>query len=99
MSTLLIFLCVLAAVVLGFVVLVQNPKGGGLAVGFQGASQIGGVQQTADFFEKATWYLSAALFILCMLAAAAQPKSSSFDGGGTSVEQPVSGEEAPAENP
>jgi|TARA_B110000091_G_scaffold203143_1_gene236326 preprotein translocase subunit SecG len=53
---------------LGVVILVQNPKGGGLATGFQGASQFGGVQKTADFLVKATWYLTGALFVLCIVA-------------------------------
>ena len=53
---------------LGAVILVQNPKGGGLATGFQGASQFGGVQKTTDFLVKATWYLTGALFVLCITA-------------------------------
>ena len=53
---------------LGAVILVQNPKGGGLATGFQGASQFGGVQKTTDFLVKATWYLTGALFVLCISA-------------------------------
>ena len=55
-------------VLLGAVILVQNPKGGGLATGFQGAGQVGGVQKTVDFLEKATWYLTGALFVLCIVA-------------------------------
>ena len=43
---------------LALVVLAQNPKGGGLAAGFTGAQQIGGVQRTADFLEKGTWTLA-----------------------------------------
>jgi preprotein translocase subunit SecG len=98
MASFLVLLCVIISLLLALVVLVQNPKGGGLALGIQGSSQIGGVQQTADFLEKATWYLSAALFVICMLAAS-QFTSSSIEGGGTNIEQPVSGEEAPTENP
>jgi preprotein translocase subunit SecG len=47
-------------------VLIQNPKGGGLSAGFAGSAQIGGVKRTADFLEKATWYLGVALFVLCL---------------------------------
>ena len=50
---------------LALVVLAQNPKGGGLAAGFTGAQQIGGVQRTADFLEKGTWTLAGALMVLC----------------------------------
>ena len=59
-------LIVIAALLLGLVVLIQNPKGGGLSSGFAGRAQIGGVKRTADFLEKATWYLGLALFVLCL---------------------------------
>lgn len=62
-------LIVIVGILLGLVILVQNPKGGGLASGFTGATKIGGVQRTADFLEKSTWYLGIALFVLCLLAA------------------------------
>jgi preprotein translocase subunit SecG len=65
----IVLLAVIAAVLLALVVLVQNPKGGGLATGFQGVAQVGGVQRTTDFLEKATWYLCAALFLLSLFSA------------------------------
>lgn len=69
MGYLIIVLILIVCFLLAGVILVQNPKGGGLATGFQGASQIGGVQKTADFLEKSTWYLTIALFVLCLLSA------------------------------
>lgn len=53
------------------VVLIQNPKGGGVDSTFGGASatQMFGAAGSADFIEKLTWYLAAALFILCIIAA------------------------------
>jgi preprotein translocase subunit SecG len=69
MDTFIIVLIVIVALLLGVVVLIQNPKGGGLAMGFQGSTQIGGVQRTADFLEKATWVLAIALFALCLASA------------------------------
>lgn len=69
MASFIVILIVIVAVLLGVAVLVQNPKGGGLAVGFQGATQVGGVQRTADFLEKATWYLAIGLFVLCLISA------------------------------
>ena len=62
---------------LALVVLAQNPKGGGLAAGFTGAQQIGGVQRTADFLEKGTWTLAGALMVLCLVSAGLQNTSSS----------------------
>ena len=66
MLTFIIILIVIVSVLLGLIVLVQNPKGGGLATGFQGASQIGGVKKTTDFLEKTTWVLAVCLFVLCI---------------------------------
>lgn len=73
-SIIILIICGLLALV----VLAQNPKGGGLASGFTGASQIGGVQRTADFLEKSTWTLSGALMVLCLVSAGLQ-------GGGSAV--------------
>lgn len=61
---------------LALVVLAQNPKGGGLAAGFTGAQQIGGVQRTADFLEKGTWTLATALMVLCLVSAGLQDRGS-----------------------
>ena len=82
MASFIIILIVIVALLLGIVVLVQNPKGGGLAVGFQGATQVGGVQRTADFLEKATWYLGIGLFVLCLLSARWFTSTPSIDEGG-----------------
>lgn len=71
-SILILIICGLLALV----VLAQNPKGGGLASGFTGASQIGGVQRTADFLEKSTWTLSGALMVLCLISAGLQDTGS-----------------------
>ena len=67
MGYFLMVVILIVCVLLGAVILVQNPKGGGLATGFQGAGQMGGVQKTTDFLVKATWYLTGALFVLCIL--------------------------------
>lgn len=51
------------------VVLVQNPKGGGLSSAFGGSgggSQILGAKRTTDFLEKATWVLAVALIVLSL---------------------------------
>ena len=61
-------LIIIVGLLLGLVVLIQNPKGGGLASGFSGANQFGGVQRTNDFLDKATWTLVIALFALSVLS-------------------------------
>jgi preprotein translocase subunit SecG len=81
----LIFFAVLiliASVVLGFFVLVQNPKGGGLSGTFGGFSnQTMGVRQTTDFLEKGTWVLIVIIAGLCLFSSFFMSSSS------TSVEQ------------
>ena len=59
-------LIAIVSILLILVVLVQNPKGGGLSGAFGGssASMIGGVKRTNDFLEKATWTLAIALLVL-----------------------------------
>ena len=70
MTTLFIVLIILAAVLLGAIVLIQNPKGGGLAGNIAGFSnQFMGVKQTTDVLEKGTWILASALVVLCLVSA------------------------------
>lgn len=72
MGSIEIFILILAVVVcllLALIILVQNPKGGGLATGFTGTGNVGGVQKTTDFLEKSTWYLAVILFALCLVSA------------------------------
>lgn len=66
MSIILTVLIILVCLLLGIIVLIQNPKGGGLGAGFGNVNQIGGVKRTADFLEKATWTLAILLVLLCL---------------------------------
>ena len=69
MTILFIILIVLASVVLGFIVLVQNPKGGGLSGSLGGFSnQLMGVKQTTDVLEKGTWIFAAIVGVLCIIS-------------------------------
>lgn len=69
MTILFIILIVLASVILGLIVLVQNPKGGGLAGNIAGFSnQFMGVKQTTDVLEKGTWIFAGVIGALCMLS-------------------------------
>ncbi|MFT3679299.1 MAG: preprotein translocase subunit SecG [Ferruginibacter sp.] len=71
MLILFAILIILASVILGLIVLVQNPKGGGLSGTFGGVSnQLMGVKQTTDVLEKGTWIFAAAVGILCLLSPA-----------------------------
>ncbi len=66
MTSFLIILALIISVLLVFVVLIQNPKGGGLASNFASSNQIMGVKKTTDFLEKATWTLAIALLVVCL---------------------------------
>lgn len=75
MLILFAILVIIASVVLGFFVLIQNPKGGGLSSGFGGfGNQLMGVKQTTDVLEKGTWIFAAIVAILCILSPAFLPK-------------------------
>ncbi len=68
MIVLLSVMAILVAVLLMAIVLIQNPKGSGLNPSFQGISnQLLGARQTADFLEKATWYLAVAIVGLSII--------------------------------
>ena len=68
-------LIIIACIIQVLIVLVQNSKGGGLAANFTSAGQSMGVRKTADFLEKSTWTLAAAILILCVVATASIPRS------------------------
>ena len=72
MNTFTIFLALIVIVcfLLVLVIMVQNPKGGGLSSSFggSGSQQIGGVQKTGDFLDKSTWVLASLLVILILLS-------------------------------
>ncbi len=67
-------LVIIACLLVIMVVLVQNSKGGGLASNFTSAGQSMGVRKTADFLEKSTWTLGAAILLLSLAATAAIPR-------------------------
>jgi preprotein translocase subunit SecG len=100
---LLIFgiLIILACVLLGFFVLIQNPKGGGLSGSFGGfGNQVIGVRQTTDVLEKGTWILAAVIAVLCLTSSFFVDKNSAARQERTIMEQnagrPVSQPTAPA---
>lgn len=69
MTTLFFILIIVSALVLGFIILVQNPKGGGLSGNIAGFSnQFMGVKQTNDVLEKGTWIFSSLIALLCLFS-------------------------------
>lgn len=67
MALLFLILIIICCVILGLVILIQNPKGGGLASNIAGFSnQFMGVKQTTDVLEKGTWIFAAIIGVLCL---------------------------------
>lgn len=69
-------LIVLAAVLMCFVVLIQNSKGGGLSSSFAASNQIMGVRKTTDFIEKLTWGLAIFMVVVSVATAYVIPTTS-----------------------
>ena len=67
MITFFLILVVVACIALGFMVLIQNPKGGGLNANVGGLSNnFMGVKQTTDVLEKGTWIFASVIAILAI---------------------------------
>jgi preprotein translocase subunit SecG len=80
MYSLLITTGMIVAFLLTVVVLMQSSKGGGLAGTFGGVGEMGtmfGVRRTADFLQKATWWLAGILAVICLIVNLAFLPSSS----------------------
>ena len=71
MYSVLLIVIVILAVLLCFVVTIQNSKGGGLASGFASGNQVMGAPKTADFLEKTTWGLICVIALLSVFAVGA----------------------------
>lgn len=67
MYQLFLIISLIVCVLLVLIVLIQNPKGGGLTSNFSGSAQLMGVKKTGDFLEKGTWGLAIALMVLSLI--------------------------------
>lgn len=83
----LIILLIIICVALGLFVLVQNPKGGGLATGGSGSNMFG-VQRTGDVLEKGTWILLA-LVVVFSLAITTIAKTNGGETGGSRIQEQI----------
>jgi preprotein translocase subunit SecG len=87
MTILFVILIVVAAIALGFFVLIQNPKGGGLSGNIAGFStQFMGVKQTTDVLEKGTWIFGTVVAALCLLSILFIPKNATSNGPDRSMD-------------
>jgi preprotein translocase subunit SecG len=80
MLSIILIIGIIAAALMIVIVLIQNPKGGGLAANFSSSNQIFGVQRTSEGVEKLTW-IFAALILFVSLAASSYNGQTSSKGG------------------
>ncbi|MDP6922689.1 MAG: preprotein translocase subunit SecG [Lutibacter sp.] len=76
--TVFLILIMFIAFLLILIIMVQNPKGGGLSSTFGAGNtqSLGGVQNTTNFLDKSTWTLSIILLALILLSNFAAPTES-----------------------
>jgi preprotein translocase subunit SecG len=99
MVILFVILVIIASVILGFIVLVQNPKGGGLTGNIAGFStQFMGVKQTTDVLEKGTWLFAAIIGLLCLISSFFISSSGSVQDRTNDIGTPTQ-QTAPVQNP
>jgi preprotein translocase subunit SecG len=82
MIILFLVLIIIASVAIALFILIQNPKGGGLASSIGGFNtQFMGVKQTTDVLEKGTWVMAIAIALLCLTSAFFIPKGKARTDG------------------
>ncbi len=87
MITLFIVLLVTACLGLGFMVLIQNPKGGGLNANVSGLSNnFMGVKQTTDVLEKGTWIFAGVIAVLAITSTLLLTKSTTTNTNKRSID-------------
>ena len=90
-----LIIIIVASIILGVIILIQNPKGGGLNSSLGGfGNQLMGVRQTTDILEKGTWVFAAIIGILCITSALFIPAQS---GGNSETDRLI--KEAPVGTP
>ena len=73
--TLLVALIVLISLLMIFIVLIQESKGGGLASNFSSTNSIMGVRKTTDVVEKLTWGFAIAMVVISVACAYVAPSA------------------------
>ncbi|MEJ7557293.1 MAG: preprotein translocase subunit SecG [Pedobacter sp.] len=82
----LIILLIIICIALALFVLIQNPKGGGLATGGAGSSMFG-VQRTGDVLEKGTWVLLALIVVVTLSITTMAKSGDSSTGTGSKIQE------------
>ena len=97
MIILFLILVLLASVALGFIVLVQNPKGGGLAGSVGGLNnQFMGVKQTTDVLEKGTWVLLTLIVVVSLAITTVGKSGGGVTGGESEIQKQIDNSATPS---
>ncbi|MDP4285400.1 MAG: preprotein translocase subunit SecG [Bacteroidota bacterium] len=91
---------IISSIILGIIILIQNPKGGGLTSSLGGfGNQLMGVKQTTDILEKGTWLFAGIIGVLCLASALFIPKTGGTNSRDNLInETPVGTPLAPQNN-
>jgi len=95
MITLLIILLIIICVALGLFVLIQNPKGGGLATGGSGSNMFG-VQRTGDVLEKGTWVLLTLIVIVSLAITTVGKSGAGATGSDSKLQEQINNAVVPS---
>lgn len=98
MYSVVVILAIIVAIMLVFIVCIQESKGGGLASNFAASNQIMGVRKTTDVVEKATWTLAGVLVVLAIASSFFAPRQADIDSVVTSAKPAASTPATPATN-
>jgi preprotein translocase subunit SecG len=90
MLSLILIIGLIAAALMIIIVLIQNPKGGGLASNFSSSNQIFGVKRTSEGVEKLTWIFAVAILVVS-LAASSYNGTKSKAGAATPTDSKMEG--------
>ena len=91
----LIILLIIICIALALFVLIQNPKGGGLATGGSGSNMFG-VQRTGDVLEKGTWVLLALIVVVTLSITTMAKSGGSATGAGSKIQEQLDKTQAPS---
>lgn len=88
MVTLLVILLIIFCIALGLFILIQNPKGGGLATGGSGSNMFG-VQRTGDVLEKGTWVLLTLIVVISLSITVMSKSGAGLSSTGSKIDEQI----------
>lgn len=89
-------LIIVACVLLTLVVLIQNPKGGGIASNFTAPNQLMGARRSTDVVEKTTWILAIILISFSLLSNFFRPIGETQSSNESRLKEDIENVEMPA---